>query len=59
MPEQLLDCADVVAVLEHMGGEAVAQGMGGDALLEPTLLRGALDCLADGAGVNVVTADLP
>ena len=32
--EQLLHCADVVAVLKQMGGEAVAQGVRRDALLD-------------------------
>ena len=43
VPQQFLDGADVVAIFEQMGGEAVAEGMAGDALVEPGQASGFLD----------------
>ena len=40
MAEQCLDDADIDAVLEQMGGEAVAQGMRSDALVDVRRLCG-------------------
>ena len=45
MPQQALDHPDVDPLLEQVGGEAVAQGVDGDRLVEP----GGLDRLAAGA----------
>ena len=45
MPEQALDHPDVDPLLQQVGGEAVAQRVHGDRLVEP----GGLDRLAAGA----------
>ena len=43
VPEEFLNGAYVVARLKKMGGKAVAEGMGGDAFVDPSSLRGKFD----------------
>ena len=56
VPEQFLDSSDIVAGFQQVGGEAVAEGMAGNALLETCELRGAADMLLEAAGAHVMTA---
>src|SRR6478672_10380798 len=55
MPEQLLDGPDVVAGFEQMGGEAVAQRMRPDGLVETGRTRGELDRALQYGLVHVVS----
>lgn len=57
VPEEFLDGADVVAVLEEVGGEGVAEGVGGDGFLDAGFLGGGADGFLEEAGVEVVAAD--
>ena len=52
--EQVLDGADVVAVLEQVGGEGVAQGVAGDALVDAGQASGAMNGPLQAAGADVV-----
>ena len=54
--EQLLDGADVVAVLEQVGGEAVAEGVGCDGLGEVGVEGGGADGPLDDGFVEMVAA---
>lgn len=45
MSEQLLDNADIVIGLEKMGGEGMAEGVGGDALGDPCASDGMVESL--------------
>jgi len=38
--EQFLDCANVVAVFQQVGGEGMTEGVRGDAFLDPRLAGG-------------------
>ncbi len=58
MAEELLDGADVVAVLEQVGGEGVAEGVTGDALGEAGQGGGLLDGALEAGGAEVVAADV-
>ena len=53
MAEQLLDGADVGARFEQVGGEAVAEGVAGDALGE-ALERGPIDLVVNAAAYTAV-----
>src|SRR3954447_21570872 len=57
MAKQPLDDADVGTHLEQMGGEAVAQGMGCDALGEAALDHDLVQHALDGAGRDRTTRD--
>lgn len=57
--EQFLDRADVVTVLQEVGGEAVAKGMAVDALGQAGLLGRPTDGLLQSALVDVVAAEQP
>lgn len=59
MAEQVLHCANVVAVFQQVGGEGVAQGVGGDVLGQVGEIGGPLDGLAQTAGRNVVASAQP
>jgi hypothetical protein len=54
--EEFLDGADVVAVLEEVGGEGVAEGVAVDALLDFGLAGGVGDGFLEGVLVAVVAA---
>ena len=56
--EELLDGADVVAVLEEMGGEGVAEGVAGDALGEGGVAVGLGDGALDDGLVEVVAGKM-
>ena len=56
--EQLLDGADVVAVLEQMGGEGMAQAVAAGGLVDAGGSAGAADGPLDGAGAQVEAVDL-
>ncbi len=58
MAEELLDRADVGAVLEQMGGEGVPEGVAGDALRGPSALRRLLHRALEHGGVQVVADEL-
>jgi len=58
MPEQLLHRADVVAVLEQVGGERMPQCVGGGAFDEPGPARGVLDGPLEDGLVQVMPANL-
>jgi hypothetical protein len=58
MAEKLLDGADVVAILQQMGGEAVAESVTGDAFGEGGQVRGLVDGALEPGGTKVVTADV-
>ena len=55
--EQLLNRADVVAVLEQVGGEGVAEGVTGDALGDAGELRGLVDGMLQAGRVEVMAAE--
>ncbi len=52
--EQVLHGADVVAGIEHMGGEAVAKGVGRDGFFDLGEVGGAADGLLEGGAAEVV-----
>ena len=52
--EQFLDGADVVAILQKVGGEAVTEGMRGDGLVYFGEAGGLSDGLLENAWVGVV-----
>ena len=54
--EQFLDCADVVAIFQQVGGEGMTEGVRGDAFLDPRFAGGLPDCLLQTAGAHVVAA---
>ena len=54
--EEFLDGADVVAILQQVGGEGVAKGMGADALGDASLAGGLFDGFVQTAGVEVRAA---
>lgn len=54
VPEEFLDGADVVAVLEEVGGEGVAEGVGGDVFVDVGGVGGGADGFLEEAGVEVV-----
>ena len=56
--EKLLDGADVVAALQKMGGEGMAQGVAADGLGDAGGARGVAYVALDGGFVAVVTAAL-
>jgi len=56
--EEFLNGADVVAVLEEVGGEGVAKGVGGDVFLDPGLEGGGADGFLKQGGVGVVAHGL-
>ena len=43
MAEQFLDCSNIVPILQQMGGKAVPEGVGADALVNFGLSRCSLD----------------
>jgi len=47
--EQFLHRADIIAVLQQVGGEAVAESVAGDALVSPRLTGRSLDRLLQAA----------
>ena len=49
MPEEFLDDPEIGAIVEHMGGEAVSQGMGADLGVEPGLEEVFVEFSPDGA----------
>lgn len=57
--EKLLNGADVVAVLQQMGGERVAEGMAGGALCDVALADSLANRLLDGRRVQVVAYFFP
>ncbi len=57
MAEELLHGADIVAVLEQMGGEGVAEGVTGDALGEAGQSGGLADGALEPGGAEVVPSD--
>ena len=54
--EQFLDGPDVIAVLQQVGGERVAKGMGADTLGDAGLAGGLFDGFVQTAGVEVRAA---
>jgi hypothetical protein len=54
--EELLDGADVVAALEEVGGEGVAEGVAGDPLVEARLACSTLDGTLHHALVKMMPA---
>ena len=58
MPEQLLHRADIVAVLEQVGGERMPERVRGGALDDPGPARGVLDRPLQDRLVQVVPAEL-
>jgi hypothetical protein len=58
MAQQFLENADVHPVLQHVGGEAVTQGVAAGLLVDPGLLRGPLHRLLQ-AGFMHMMAHLP
>ena len=57
MAEQLLDGADVVAVLQQVGGEAVTEGMAGSVLDQPGSAHGVPEGALDRGLVEVMSPD--
>ena len=55
--KEFLDGADVVAVLEEVGGETMAKGVGADTFLYFGFLGGFFDGFLEGSFVDVVTLD--
>jgi hypothetical protein len=54
VPQEFLHGANVVAVLEQMGGEGVPKGMAGRTLVNPGLPNGVFDRPLDRALVDVM-----
>jgi hypothetical protein len=59
VPQKLLDGADVVAILQEVGGERTSQGMRGHELRDSGGGRGRADGVLDDGLVQVAAADLP
>jgi len=57
MAEQILDCPDVDAAFEKVGGERMAQGVAGGGFGEPGLAGGFLELALHGSFVDVVSGD--
>ncbi len=57
MPEEFLNGADVVSGFEEMGSEGVAQGVGGNALLNPRFGGGSADGALQTRWVYVMAID--
>ncbi len=57
MTEEFLDGADVVAVLQKMGGEGVPEGVAGDSLLDAGYSGGFFDGALESGGFEVVAAE--
>ena len=57
LAQQGLNGADVGAVFEEMGGERVAERVGGDSLEDPGAAACSSDRALDAAAVEVVTTD--
>ena len=55
--EEFLDGSDIVAGLEEVGGEGVAEGVGGDVFVDFCEAGGFLDGALNGGFVDVVAAD--
>jgi hypothetical protein len=55
MPEKLLDSADVVVVLQQVRGEAVAEGVAGDAFGQARRFGGLANRLLQAAFIGVMT----
>jgi hypothetical protein len=53
--KEFLNCADIVAVLQEVGGEAVAKGVRGNSFLNISGLGSFFDGFLEGGFVNVVT----
>jgi len=45
--EEFLDCPDIVAIFEEVGGEAVAEGVRGDRFVDAGEASGLFDCLLE------------
>ena len=54
MAEQFLDSADIIAILEQVGGEGVAEGVGRDGLVDSCKLGGAFDSFLQAGFVEMV-----
>ena len=55
--EQFLDGANVVAVLEQVGGEGMAKGMATDCFIcDASQFCGGMDCLLQTAFIDMVAA---
>ena len=54
--EELLDGADVGAVLQEVGGEGVAEGVAGGSLRDARAAYGVTDCALHGGLVEVMAA---
>ena len=57
--EKFLDGADIVSALEEVGGEGVAEGVGGDSLVHFCDAGGFADFFLEGGFVDVVAAESP
>ncbi len=57
--EEFLDGADVIAGLEKVGGERVAEGVTGDALGQADFLSSPTDGALQGRGIEVMAAFFP
>ena len=57
MAEQLLNNADVVAVLEQMSGEGMPKRVRTDRFRDPCLSGSRSDCSLQGSCISVVAAD--
>jgi hypothetical protein len=55
--EQFLDGADVFSGFEQMGGEGVAEGVGGNSFFDAGFTEGTLKSVGVGAGVEMMAAD--
>jgi hypothetical protein len=43
MPQEFLDCADIIAILKEMGGKAMAKGVTANLLVDFSLVNCSLD----------------
>src|SRR5690349_6233473 len=57
--EEFLDGADIVTIVEQVGGEGVAEGVGGGEPGDPGGSAGGAGCALDNSLVHVVPAALP
>lgn len=55
VPKQFLHGADIVAVLQEVGGETMPEGVGGDGFVYPGGLGGLLDGFLQAGFMDVVT----
>ena len=59
VPQQFLNCTDIVPIFQQMGGKRVPETMAGDPFGHPRQLNRFLDCLLHTPLIDMMTANDP